>query len=88
MSRHEWMRRALCATADPEMFYSPEPRDIAAARRLCTRCPVRADCLAAALARGERFGVWGGTSALQRRHLRHRPAAAPARCTIHRRRRS
>ena len=30
------------------------------ARSFCERCPVRRECLAAALDRRERYGVWGG----------------------------
>ena len=42
----------------------------AEARRLCGRCPVRAECLEAALSNDEEFGVWGGVSAEERRQLR------------------
>lgn len=33
---------------------------VKAALAMCEECPVRAQCLQDALARGERFGVWGG----------------------------
>lgn len=46
--------------SDPEMWVA----DIAASRReaerLCRPCPNIADCLAGAIERRERFGVWGG----------------------------
>ena len=39
------------------------------AKRLCANCPVRADCLEAALARHETYGIWGGLNELERRAL-------------------
>lgn len=65
-----WRWHALCAQVDPELFY-PEPKRATTnqARRVCMLCPVRSECLADALARDERFGVWGGTSEKQRRKL-------------------
>lgn len=46
--------------SDPELWVS----DLAASRReaarLCRPCPNIADCLAGALERREKFGVWGG----------------------------
>ena len=41
-----------------------------AAKRFCRRCPVQVDCLADAMRRGERFGVWGGSSEDERRLFR------------------
>jgi WhiB family redox-sensing transcriptional regulator len=48
----DWRQFAACLTEDPEKFY-PTPGDepgIAAAKRVCRSCLVRADCLEAALA--------------------------------------
>ena len=53
---------AACADADPDLFF-PEPGDEAAeaaARAICASCPVRPACYAGAVARGERWGIWGG----------------------------
>lgn len=36
------------------------PADLERAKTLCTSCPVRRQCLAAALERAEPWGVWGG----------------------------
>lgn len=45
------------------------------ARALCSRCPVREECLSAALDSGEPHGIWGGLNELQRsRLLRKRTA--------------
>jgi WhiB family transcriptional regulator, redox-sensing transcriptional regulator len=37
---------------------------------ICRVCPVRTPCREYAVARPERFGVWGGTTPRQRRELR------------------
>jgi hypothetical protein len=44
---------------EPDAWWLPESAAYAVA--LCrTACPVRAECLAYALANDERFGIWGG----------------------------
>lgn len=40
------------------------------AKAVCASCTVRAQCLDQALERGERYGIWGGLTDLERRHLR------------------
>lgn len=35
-----------------------------------TACPIRAECLEFALVNNERYGVWGGTSEIDRRAIR------------------
>lgn len=37
-----------------------------AAKAVCNRCPVRADCLEFALATNQGYGVWGGMSSYER----------------------
>lgn len=58
-----------CATADPETFYGT-PAEQAHAKTVCLGCPLRDDCLADAIARGERFGVWGGLTTKERSKLK------------------
>ena len=71
-----WMDLALCAQVDPEAFFPEKGASPRAAKRVCTECPVRTQCLEYALANGERFGVWGGLSEQERRKLmRERNAA-------------
>ena len=51
---------------------------VAAAKAVCARCPVRAECLAEALARIP-YGIAGGLTEHERRRLRtHAPHAARA----------
>jgi WhiB family redox-sensing transcriptional regulator len=65
----EWMSSGLCAQTDPEAFFPEKGASTAAAKRICAACPVRTSCLAFALDRNERFGVWGGLSERERRRL-------------------
>lgn len=58
-----WWADASCNTGGAglaALFFSEELQDIAAAKRLCSECPVMASCLEGAIARREPFGVWGG----------------------------
>lgn len=58
-----WESRAACADTTGEvtkLFFSDDLPDIALAKRLCAGCPVLLDCLEAAVARNEQYGVWGG----------------------------
>jgi hypothetical protein len=43
-----------------ELFFSEQLDDIAAAKEICTGCPVQPQCLEGALERREPWGVWGG----------------------------
>lgn len=61
-------RTPACAD-DPDLWFSPDrehpraQRDReAAAEVICGGCPLRARCLAGALERGERWGIWGGVN--------------------------
>jgi WhiB family redox-sensing transcriptional regulator len=42
------------------LWFAESPVDLERAKALCTDCPIRRECLAAALDRGEPWGVWGG----------------------------
>jgi WhiB family redox-sensing transcriptional regulator len=68
-----WEVDGLCRTSGyPDMWF-PKPTEynlIKLAQRVCYRCPVIMECRTMALARGERNGVWGGLTELQRRRMR------------------
>jgi WhiB family redox-sensing transcriptional regulator len=49
-----------CQVNDPDLWFAESPADLERAKALCAGCPVRAQCLAGALARHEPWGVWGG----------------------------
>jgi WhiB family redox-sensing transcriptional regulator len=65
-----WQDRALCAQTDPEAFFPEKGGSTREAKRVCRRCPVRAECLEYALEHDERFGIWGGMSERERRRLK------------------
>lgn len=52
--------RAPCQVHADDLWFADAPDDIALAQALCQRCPLRRSCLAGALDRAERWGVWGG----------------------------
>ena len=79
----DWRCRAACRDADPELFFpvgtaGPALAQAEEAKRVCRRCPVRADCLRWAVDSGQDAGVWGGTTAEERRVLRRHMTGARA----------
>ena len=69
-----WWFEGVCAQTDPEVFFPEKGGSVREAKAVCARCPVRAQCLAHALAHGERYGVWGGLSEPERRRLKQADA--------------
>jgi len=65
-----WQTDALCAQTDPEAFFPEKGGSTRDAKRICTSCEVKSDCLEYALQNDERFGIWGGLSERERRRLR------------------
>ncbi|WP_309714155.1 WhiB family transcriptional regulator [Pseudolysinimonas sp.] len=65
-----WQTDALCAQTDPEAFFPEKGGSTRDAKRICTTCEVKAQCLDYALQNDERFGIWGGLSERERRKLR------------------
>jgi WhiB family redox-sensing transcriptional regulator len=72
-----WTDDAACRDSEGALFY---PADSAErkeerlereliAKRICASCGVREDCLEAALARHESYGIWGGLNEFERRGL-------------------
>lgn len=68
----EWQERALCAQTDPEAFFPEKGGSTREAKRICSGCEVRVECLEYALENDERFGIWGGMSERERRKQRRR----------------
>jgi len=67
-----WQSDALCAQTDPEAFFPEKGGSTRDAKRICTTCDVRGECLDYALQNDERFGIWGGLSERERRKLKRR----------------
>lgn len=70
--RPSWHRQAACRGKGPGQWFPGRGESTEPARAICAECPVKADCLAAALEVGTMHdsGVWAGTSVVQRRALR------------------
>lgn len=69
-----WREWAACRDADPDLFF-PNPTDydrIAAAKRICDRCPSVGACAEYAISINERNGIWGGMTEDERRLYRRR----------------
>jgi WhiB family transcriptional regulator, redox-sensing transcriptional regulator len=73
----DWTDAAACRDSEAALFY---PSDSAErkedrlereliAKRICASCGVREECLEAALARHESYGIWGGLNEFERRGL-------------------
>jgi WhiB family redox-sensing transcriptional regulator len=80
-----WRHHAACWGEDPELFYLTAREDTAAAqpqiaeaKAVCQRGPVRAECLDWALSIGDEFGILGGLTAGERRPLRRESATRSA----------
>jgi len=78
-----WSDVAACRGLRPRLFFPmpSEPRGRVrraegTARRICSGCPVIAQCLNHALADEDLPGVWGGTTADERVGLRERRYSA------------
>lgn len=68
-----WVADGLCAQADPEAWFALGVVQ-AQAKRLCQGCPVIEECLEYALTANEPWGVWGGTTARERKGMRRASA--------------
>ena len=76
---------AACSGMDGDMFYddmivsesakeygmytSTAPKQHAMLRRVCSNCPVKIECAEFAI-KHERFGFWGGLTAMERHTIR------------------
>jgi len=63
LDTERWRSDARCADSSSalvNLFFSEQLDDILRAKAFCVECPVRTECLDAAIARREPWGVWGG----------------------------
>lgn len=65
-----WMPLAVCNQVDPALFYPERSQlvkaQVTAAKRVCSGCEFRAQCLAYALRYSEDEGIWGGLTPAER----------------------
>lgn len=82
-----WDKTRACGPNNAHLFFATTDEEVAAAKAICAGCPCRTGCLdyamALPVAQGE-FGVWGGTTAKERRTIaRRRRKPEPAQCGTH-----
>ena len=66
----------LCTQVDPAVFFPIKGGSPRAAKAVCARCDILANCLRDALADPSLEGVWAGTTEREREHLRRDAGAA------------
>lgn len=71
--RPDWWDDAACLGVGTDPFFVGRGKSLDEARTYCTACPVRAECVAAAVEHHERFGIWAG-----QRATNLRPSRLPA----------
>jgi len=72
-----WTELAACRGSEGALFFPPETGERKeerlerefVAKRICSCCAVREECLTSALERNESHGVWGGLNESERRSL-------------------
>lgn len=73
----EWQAQGLCRGNHAHLFFPPstferkderERREMRA-KAICNVCPVIGECSAYAVAIREPFGIWGGMTESDRKHL-------------------
>lgn len=72
----DWQRDAACR-GERAAFYPPLQGESKSerltreriAKSICEDCSVRAECLDHAIRHDERYGIWGGLTDAERRHL-------------------
>lgn len=69
----DWMADAACLDLPPDLFFPEQGGTsrytLTVVTRTCAACPVRVTCLQWALAVPETEGIFGGTTAFQRRRM-------------------
>ena len=73
-STGNWRNRAACTDADPELFFPASETGLSQtqiweAKQVCHACPVQWTCLAWAVLHGMDEGIWGGSTATERRAM-------------------
>lgn len=71
-----------CHEEEADLWFAESPVELERAKALCADCPLRRECLDAALERQEPWGVWGGEiidrgTIVARKRPRGRPRKHP-----------
>ena len=74
LDRPKWMAEGACRGMAAPTFFLERGGSSAEAKAVCRSCPVVGECLSYALADPELSGIWGATSARERRAMRREVA--------------
>jgi WhiB family redox-sensing transcriptional regulator len=77
LDRPAWHDRARCRGVSVTLFFPDRGYPTRKARSYCEQCPVQTECRDFAIENDE-AGLWGDTSAQDRRELRRRARQGPA----------
>ena len=72
----DWIAQANCAGTDSEAFFPDKGVMPIDAKKVCSKCEVKVECLDYALDNEFLYGVWGGTTEKDRRWLKKQRRAA------------
>jgi len=67
----DWTSQAACRSEQPDQLFV-RGAEQNKAKKVCSGCPVRTECLAEALENQIEWGVWGGMTERERRALLRR----------------
>lgn len=70
MGDRNWREDAVCARVDGEAFFPEVGASNRQAKAICDTCSVKAPCLQWALDNNEQYGIFGGTSRLDRQKIK------------------
>lgn len=62
-------QRGRCTEVDPELFFPEYGATTKEAKQVCKDCPIQGPCLIWAVVNREQWGVWGGSTPLERRKI-------------------
>ena len=65
-----WYKDANCKGTNQDDFFPDRGSSTVIAKKICSECKVKVQCLEYAVERKERFGIWGGKSERERRAIR------------------
>lgn len=73
----EWIKDALCAEIGSDLFFQEEdePNNWKSAKKVCSLCSVKYECLEYAIEMNVE-GVWGGTTKRERMQIKKQRSAA------------
>lgn len=66
----DWMKDALCAQVDPDLWFPEKGGNTRDAQKICSQCDVQQQCLDYALQHDEQYGIWGGTPPKKRSKIK------------------